>query len=624
MTVSSAPCTDTLPPTTPSGFTQVATSDDAVVLAWNPSADNVGVVGYGVYRNLQRIASPSDPTVPLAGLACGSSYDYAVDAVDAAGNRSLLAKAYVQTSACPSSSPPPPAPSTDTQAPSTPSGLAASNITQSALTLSWNPSTDNVQVTGYDLYRDGTKVASPSSPGASQSGLACGTSYTFAVEALDAAGNRSSRATLTTSTSACSTTTPPPPSTDTQAPSTPSGLAAASITQSALTLSWNPSTDNVQVTGYDLYRDGTKVASPSSPGASQSGLACGTSYAFAVEALDAAGNRSSRATLTTSTSACSTTTPPPPPSTDTQAPSTPSGPGSLVRDHGRAPLCPGTPPRTTSRWRATAATATRTYQSTTTQPPTTVSGLSCGSAYTFEVDAFDAEGNASNRASVIGSTLACPDTQAPSAPAGVVASSRTATSIALIWNASTDNVGVVGYGLYRGGAAVGSSLEHDRHLLRTHLQHELHARGRRLRRGGQPLRQDTVMVSTTACPDTTPPSAPTGLAASNVTQTGLDARLERLDRQRRASRATTSTRTARRSPTSTSTSSAQTGLACGTSYTFGVVARDAAGNSSPTASLNVSTSAARLWRLRRGRRRSRTGQTVQAGTTWTATGEPDA
>ena len=172
LTVSSAPCTDTLPPTTPGGFIQVATSDDAVVLAWNPSADNVGVVGYGVYRNLQWIASPSDPTVPLAGLACGSSYEYTVDAVDAAGNHSLFGKAYVQTGACPSSSPPPPAPSPDTQAPSTPSGLAAASITQTALTLSWNASTDNVQVTGYDLYRDGTKVASPSSPGASQSGLA--------------------------------------------------------------------------------------------------------------------------------------------------------------------------------------------------------------------------------------------------------------------------------------------------------------------------------------------------------------------------------------------------------------------------------------------------------------------
>ena len=58
---------------------------------------------------------------------------------------------------------------------------------------------------------------------------------------------------------------------------------------------------------------------------------------------------------------------------------------------------------------------------------------------------------------MIGSTLACPDTQAPTAPAGVVASSRTATSIALTWSASTDNVGVTGYGLYRGGSLVGTS-----------------------------------------------------------------------------------------------------------------------------------------------------------------------
>ena len=168
----------------PSGFKQVATSDDAVVLAWNPSADNVGVVGYGVYRNLQRIASPSDPTVPLDGLACGSSYDVRRRR-RRCGRQPLAAREGVrQTTRLPSSTPPSAPPPTDTQAPSTPSGLAAASITQTALTLSWNPSTDNVQVTGYDLYRDGTKVASPSSPGASQSGLACGTSYAFAVEAL--------------------------------------------------------------------------------------------------------------------------------------------------------------------------------------------------------------------------------------------------------------------------------------------------------------------------------------------------------------------------------------------------------------------------------------------------------
>ena len=76
---------------------------------------------------------------------------------------SLLAHAYVQTSVLPVAG--------DTHAPSTPTGLAASNITQSALTLSWNPSTDNVQVTGYDLYRDGTKVASSILAGREPDGL---------------------------------------------------------------------------------------------------------------------------------------------------------------------------------------------------------------------------------------------------------------------------------------------------------------------------------------------------------------------------------------------------------------------------------------------------------------------
>ncbi len=54
-TVSTAACPDTQPPSPPSGFTQVATSENAVVLAWTPSADNVGVVEYGVYRDLQRV-----------------------------------------------------------------------------------------------------------------------------------------------------------------------------------------------------------------------------------------------------------------------------------------------------------------------------------------------------------------------------------------------------------------------------------------------------------------------------------------------------------------------------------------------------------------------------------------
>ena len=69
--------------------------------------------------------------------------------------------------------------------------------------------TDNVGVTGYDVLSNGTKVASVTTAVLAQSGLTCGTSYTFAVVAYDAAGNRSSQAQLVTSTSACATAPPP-------------------------------------------------------------------------------------------------------------------------------------------------------------------------------------------------------------------------------------------------------------------------------------------------------------------------------------------------------------------------------------------------------------------------------
>ncbi len=77
------------------------------------------------------------------------------------------------------------------------------------MTLSWNASTDNVGVTGYDAYRNSAMTGSTAAGTRTYTfgGLTCGTSYTLGVEARDAAGNRSGRATITGATSPC---TPPP------------------------------------------------------------------------------------------------------------------------------------------------------------------------------------------------------------------------------------------------------------------------------------------------------------------------------------------------------------------------------------------------------------------------------
>jgi hypothetical protein len=93
----------------------------------------------------------------------------------------------------------------DTQAPTIPSGLASSGIAETGFTLTWTASTDNVGVTGYEVFRNGTSVGTPTSTSFSVSGLTCNTAYSMTVRARDAAGNWSAQSTaLNVTTSACS------------------------------------------------------------------------------------------------------------------------------------------------------------------------------------------------------------------------------------------------------------------------------------------------------------------------------------------------------------------------------------------------------------------------------------
>ncbi len=82
-------------------------------------------------------------------------------------------------------------PSTDTTAPSTPASLVASGTTSSATNLSWTASTDNVGVTGYNVYNGTTLVTTATVGSATVSGLSASTAYSFSVKAKDAAGNLS-------------------------------------------------------------------------------------------------------------------------------------------------------------------------------------------------------------------------------------------------------------------------------------------------------------------------------------------------------------------------------------------------------------------------------------------------
>ncbi len=80
-------------------------------------------------------------------------------------------------------------PDPDTEAPSAPTALTASNLTETSVDLTWNASNDNVGVSGYDIYQDNVIVGTSNSTNYSLTNLTAATSYSFYVTAKDAAGN---------------------------------------------------------------------------------------------------------------------------------------------------------------------------------------------------------------------------------------------------------------------------------------------------------------------------------------------------------------------------------------------------------------------------------------------------
>ena len=88
----------------------------------------------------------------------------------------------------------------DTQAPTAPGNLSTSNVTTNSATLSWSASSDNVGVTGYDVYANGSLKGSTTSTSYNVTGLASSTTYSLSVRAKDEAGNVSSSSSVNVTT----------------------------------------------------------------------------------------------------------------------------------------------------------------------------------------------------------------------------------------------------------------------------------------------------------------------------------------------------------------------------------------------------------------------------------------
>lgn len=90
---------------------------------------------------------------------------------------------------------------------------------------------------------------------------------------------------------------------DTQAPSVPAGVAVTGTTDTSVSLSWNPATDDTGVSGYDVYRDGVKAGSTASASFTDTSLAASSTHSYTVRARDAAGNTSAASAAVSATTA---------------------------------------------------------------------------------------------------------------------------------------------------------------------------------------------------------------------------------------------------------------------------------------------------------------------------------
>jgi hypothetical protein len=198
----------------------------------------------------------------------------------------------------------------DTTPPTAPTNVTASSTSSSGINLSWTASTDNVGVTGYQVFRCSgasctptVQVATTTTNSFADSGLTPSTSYSYNLKAFDAAGNLS---VVSTTATAVTAALPAP---------VISAILASGISQTGATITWttNLTSDSQVVYGLTTaYGSSSTLNSTlvTSHSVSLSGLSPGTVYHYSVYSRSGAGVLSTSADSTFTTQSAPDTTAP--------------------------------------------------------------------------------------------------------------------------------------------------------------------------------------------------------------------------------------------------------------------------------------------------------------------------
>lgn len=403
---------DLVPPSTPSNLAATTDGGGGISLSWSPPTDDVIVTGYDVFRDGVKVANVKGTLYFESGLPQGVTYRYSVRARDRSNaGASATVNVYLP----------------DTTPPSTPVSLTATQTAPRTAYLAWQPASDNIGVIAYRVFRGTTELGTVTGTSFVDSSAPDGVVTRYKVRALDAAGNVGPAAIADLALS------------DTIAPTLTGTLGATVDSFSAVNLAWPAAYDNVAVTRYSVWRDGSWLADSSTASWRDPSVAPLRSYNYAVAALDAAGNQS--ATIATTVFV-----------PDLTAPSAPAGMTAVLANARVARLTWKQAVDNVGVHHYVVARDGASLAETATLGPIDVP-VAEGRSYLFEVRAVDAAGNVGAAAGV---SLVVPDVTAPSAVPWFVATALSSTSVAVSWTGASDNVGVATYRVARNGIIVAS------------------------------------------------------------------------------------------------------------------------------------------------------------------------
>ncbi len=242
---------------------------------------------------------------------------------------------------------------------------------------------------------------------------------------------------------------------DKVAPSSPIDLRVLAVAQTSLTLVWEASSDDVGVVGYNVWFGQPTVhksLDQQTPWRTVETrftaiqLSCGKSYQVEVRAYDEGKNLSEALKSVVSTAPC----------VDAQAPSAPTGLRQIAASPTSATLA-WSPAVDNVAVAGYSLSRTGVEVGSTSETSYSFSGLSCGKTHAVAVRTYDVARNYSTWSGFYVTTAGCGDVSAPTAPAGLVQTNKTASGMSIAWAASQDNVGVARYDVFRDGALAGSA-----------------------------------------------------------------------------------------------------------------------------------------------------------------------